>query len=44
VVGVGQRVRVRERAVTSRSTAHHPFDFADYVVFSTKWEDAISGL
>lgn len=24
--------------------SEHPFDFADYLVFSTKWEDAISGL
>ena len=24
--------------------AKHPFDFADYLLFSTKWEDAISGL
>ncbi|HEY4059722.1 MAG TPA: hypothetical protein VGM39_24075 [Kofleriaceae bacterium] len=24
--------------------ATHPFDFADYLVFHTKWEDAISGL
>lgn len=24
--------------------AQHPFDFADYLVFSTRWEDAISGL
>lgn len=24
--------------------ASHPFDFGDYLVFSTKWEDAISGL
>ena len=24
--------------------AQHPFDFADYLLFSTKWEDAISGL
>jgi hypothetical protein len=24
--------------------ANHPFDFGDYLVFSTKWEDAISGL
>ncbi len=24
--------------------ATHPFDFADYLVFSTRWEDAISGL
>lgn len=22
----------------------HPFDFGDYLVFSTRWEDAISGL
>ena len=24
--------------------ATHPFDFGDYLVFSTRWEDAISGL
>lgn len=24
--------------------ASHPFDFGDYLVFSTRWEDAISGL
>jgi hypothetical protein len=24
--------------------AAHPFDFGDYLVFSTRWEDAISGL
>jgi hypothetical protein len=24
--------------------ARHPFDFADYLLFSTPWEDAISGL
>jgi len=24
--------------------AQHPFDFGDYVLFSTRWEDAISGL
>jgi hypothetical protein len=24
--------------------ANHPFDFGDYLLFSTKWEDAISGL
>jgi len=23
--------------------ATHPFDFGDYLVFSTRWEDAISG-
>ncbi len=26
------------------SLANHPFDFGDYLLFSTKWEDAISGL
>jgi len=26
------------------SLATHPFDFGDYLVFSTRWEDAISGL
>ena len=26
------------------SLALHPFDFADYLVFSTRWEDAISAL
>ncbi len=24
--------------------ARHPFDFGDYLLFSTRWEDAISGL
>ncbi len=24
--------------------AQHPFDFGDYLLFSTRWEDAISGL
>ena len=24
--------------------AGHPFDFGDYLLFSTRWEDAISGL
>ncbi|MEO7732583.1 MAG: hypothetical protein ABIY55_16565 [Kofleriaceae bacterium] len=24
--------------------AHHPFDFGDYLLFSTRWEDAITGL
>jgi hypothetical protein len=24
--------------------AQHPFDFADHLLFSTRWEDAISGL
>jgi len=26
------------------SLSNHPFDFGDYLLFSTKWEDAISGL
>jgi hypothetical protein len=24
--------------------AQHPFDFADYLVFSTKWEDMLNAL
>jgi hypothetical protein len=33
-LGEGQRDRL----------ARHPFDFGDYLLFSTPWEDAISGL
>jgi hypothetical protein len=27
-----------------KALAQHPFDFADYLVFSTPWEDALGFL
>ncbi|MGE0401065.1 MAG: hypothetical protein AB7T06_30425 [Kofleriaceae bacterium] len=33
---------LRQDQLTSLS--NHPFDFGDFLLFSTKWEDAISGL
>jgi len=42
--------RANKRFVTSlddaqrTQLARHPFDFGDYLLFSTRWEDAISGL
>jgi hypothetical protein len=32
------------RADQRASLAHHPFDFGDYLVFSTRWEDALRAL
>ena len=44
VVRANQRFVGSLRDEQRARLAQHPFDFADYLVFSTRWEDAISGL
>jgi len=42
IVGRGNRRFLDALRADQRATlAQHPFDFADYLVFSTRWEDAL---
>jgi hypothetical protein len=41
--GADKRCSARTEDPRARLAAH-PFDFGDYLLFHTRWEDAISGL
>jgi hypothetical protein len=45
IVGRGNRRFLEARRDDQRARlAQHPFDFGDYLVFSTRWEDALKFL
>ena len=44
VDGAGKRFSFALTEDQRLRLADHPFDFGDYLLFHTQWEDAISGL
>jgi hypothetical protein len=44
VDGAGKRFSAALTEDQQTRLAAHPFDFGDYLLFNTRWEDAISGL